>query len=65
MNFSECKRGQLTFYRYPFSVGIYPGALQPNSIGGLDPSRFPTIATELKKHNYSTAAVGTNRNLFE
>ena len=43
--------------KYPVQMGIYPGVLHPDSIGGLS-LEYDTIAKKLYKKGYSTAHVG-------
>ena len=40
------------------STGIWPGVVQPDSIGGLDPREHISLATRLSKIGYRTGHIG-------
>ena len=50
-------RGGLMTGRNFVRIGIYPGVLSPNSVGGL-PLNETTVASKLKKAGYRTGMVG-------
>ena len=51
-------RASLLTGKYPVSTGIWPRVVQPNSVGGLDPSVHITLASRLSKVGYRTGHVG-------
>ena len=43
---------------YPVTTGIWPAVFNADSLGGLDPEKFPTLASRLLKLGYKTGHVG-------
>ena len=44
--------------KHTVSTGIWPGVVQPDSIGGLDPREHISLATRLSKIGYRTGHIG-------